>query len=537
MHQVIDLAVVCGRSSRTGDPLGGADVQDGVYRDVCLIRALQALGVPVRADRDGPFRAGRDGNAMINHLGFELVRSSYDNVATGNYVRFCRRTKHFVAVVVGELITETDGSHIKTHATLEDLTIDGRPDRYLWWRLVNVNDQTSEAAAQASLSTRTAQAEFQRRCSDVFGQSALLKREVRFKRHMQNVPKVSSTLSMEQQERIALNRAEAKRRRDGMLARPVPPDSWTHPLIPEPPTSFASRPSLPPMEFLAVLNRHPRDVRLRFYENEHVYLLDGRPTLGSVTGLIHQFTQHFDGHTVAIRMVQGVNWPRAGYLRERISVETLAALRSRASTEQLYCLLTAADRNEHCIAAMARRVLSLDPAARSLVQEIAMDTAEILEQWETNRITAANRGTYMHWTFEAWLNRAIVSHDSVEFRLFSQFVHGLRGVTAYRTEWMIFADQECLAGSIDFVGMLDDGRVVIYDWKRSANLRNKYTNQYQKMVFPFDHLDDCQGNHYRLQLNMYKYILETYYEVSVAAMYVVCTHPDNEVYGARGLSL
>ncbi len=36
------------------------------------------------------------------------------------------------------------------------------------------------------------------------------------------------------------------------------------------------------------------------------------------------------------------------------------------------------------------------------------------------------------------------------------------------------------------------------------------------------------GIHYRLQLNAYKYMLEKYYDVRVSAMYVVCTHPENE---------
>ena len=47
------------------------------------------------------------------------------------------------------------------------------------------------------------------------------------------------------------------------------------------------------------------------------------------------------------------------------------------------------------------------------------------------------------------------------------------------------------------------------------------------MLAPLSHLDDCAGNHYRLQLNCYMYILEKYYAVKVAAMFVVGTHPDN----------
>ncbi len=43
------------------------------------------------------------------------------------------------------------------------------------------------------------------------------------------------------------------------------------------------------------------------------------------------------------------------------------------------------------------------------------------------------------------------------------------------------------------------------------------------------HLDDCVGVHYWLQINAYRYIIEKYYSMSVAGMYVVCTHPDNEI--------
>ena len=45
---------------------------------------------------------------------------------------------------------------------------------------------------------------------------------------------------------------------------------------------------------------------------------------------------------------------------------------------------------------------------------------------------------------------------------------------------------------------------------------------------PLQHLDDCAGNHYRLQLNVYKWILQEYYGYTVGAMRVVCCHPDNE---------
>ena len=69
--------------------------------------------------------------------------------------------------------------------------------------------------------------------------------------------------------------------------------------------------------------------------------------------------------------------------------------------------------------------------------------------------------------------------------------------------------------------------MVLFDWKRSRNLRSKYTSQWCNMKPPVDYLADCSGVHYRLQLNLYKFILEKYYGLQVVAMYVVCFHPDN----------
>ena len=40
-----------------------------------------------------------------------------------------------------------------------------------------------------------------------------------------------------------------------------------------------------------------------------------------------------------------------------------------------------------------------------------------------------------------------------EFSLFLGFCRGLSGLTAFRTEWAIFADEENLAGSIDFIAV------------------------------------------------------------------------------------
>ena len=123
-----------------------------------------------------------------------------------------------------------------------------------------------------------------------------------------------------------------------------------------------------------------------------------------------------------------------------------------------------------------------------------------------------------------------VDESSQEMKSLLSYVKTLVGLIAFRTEWCIFGDEERLAGSIDFVAENADHELVIFDWKRSRGLPEKYSNRWQKMRTPLCHLDDAQGIHYRLQLNIYKYLLQNYYGKSVIAMRVVCTHPEHDAH-------
>ena len=68
------------------------------------------------------------------------------------------------------------------------------------------------------------------------------------------------------------------------------------------------------------------------------------------------------------------------------------------------------------------------------------------------------------------------------------------------------------------------GRLV--DWKRTKHLQEKYTNPWRTLSHPLEHLPESQGVKYRLQLNLYRFILEKYYGYVVSSMLVVCLHPD-----------
>ena len=234
---------------------------------------------------------------------------------------------------------------------------------------------------------------------------------------------------------------------------------------------------------LSRVHRHLRDQRISFTAGNHTYHVDGKKVSISVTGLVHFFAEEFDADAAIACMKRSQNWPREAYAKV------------------------------------------VDGKLQPLPD------AEIKELWRKNSVEASARGTWMQ--IEVFLNGGCSENPGVEIDLFAKFLQQFpTRLLAFRTEWCIYAENEDLAGCVDFVAALTEaGEVVLFDWKRTKLLRDKYNNPWSCMKKPLSHIPDCAGQHYRLQLNVYKYILQQYYEMRVAGMYVVCLHPDNADLG------
>ena len=304
-------------------------------------------------------------------------------------------------------------------------------------------------------------------------------------------------LTPEKIARIATNRTAAMERRQSRAAQtvsalvnmmplqpaglvlPDAPLDWNFGTLPEQPVDFGAGFELPGHEvrLLQTLNPHPRDKRLNFIAVGHLYLIDGTRSLGSVTGLVKQFAHQFDPDVAIQNMMNSRRWPRPEY---------------------------------------------------SHPDGVPLSPTEIKLKWSSGGQEAANRGTWMHFTCELWLNRCPTPMCSTEMELFMKFVQSLGGLRAYRTEWEIFGAQEWLAGSIDFVAeSVVDGSLVVVDWKRTKQLRHKFATRFgEQMLPPLTHIANCCGQLYRLQLNCYKYLLEKYYGRRVSSMLIVGLHRD-----------
>ncbi len=455
------------------------------FKNVCLVTSLQSLGVPLPVTASGPFRAMAHGNVMLAPYSKALVAADRPVTSDGRYVMWTGG--HFVGVIIEDFLCTVNNGSRETKAGLTTVEVEGGK-LCRWFRLVPV------------LSPEQQQRVSQNRCT------ALKRKAAALRQHEVCVPPAAAS----------------------GLVRPLPPIGWAHPVLPDTPSDFLEmNVTFPDVIWLKSLNQHPRDHRLKFLSDTHRYLVDGAPTLGSVTGLIHAFCSEFNADAVIDRMVAGRNWPRPGYLKQTVDASILCRLRAFPEAHQLLRALESPLRNEDAICAAARAVRYSSTKVAAVVSELSLSPNEIVRMWWENKTRAAHAGTWMHFQFEAWLNRAVVSEDTVEMQLFLRLAKMLGGLTAYRTEWTIFGEEECLAGSIDFVAAESNDNLILFDWKRSKGLRGKYRNSFQQMAYPLSHLDDCAGNHYRLQLNCYRFMLEKYYSKTVSGMWVVCTHPDN----------
>lgn len=374
----------CVRTSAP-DPAGGMDhgrqetCGESAHRNQCLVVALRRLGVPIGDVGDGPFRALADGNSMLLPFQKCLVACGTPVSPNGRFVLWyaqkAAESGHFVAVVADEgtyTWWDDDRCVATTHPT--ELTV-GR--KCLWFRLKTKLAEESEARV-------------------AFNRATALKRRascLTSPRPSGTSAPSTSTLTQEQLQKIATKRAEALCRRHESLRRIAPQASWKLPVVPAAPQDWlAPLVSLPEVTWLSTLNEHPRDYRLQFFADEHMYLLDGMPTCGSVTGLVHSFCEEFDADLVIERMINGRKWPRAGYIRKDVPSDLFARLPSTGVADAFKRILECVDRSDSEVADVARAFASTSAEAKSLVGEMCLSKEEIKRKWDDNRIIAANQG-------------------------------------------------------------------------------------------------------------------------------------------------
>jgi hypothetical protein len=121
--------------------------------------------------------------------------------------------------------------------------------------------------------------------------------------------------------------------------------------------------------------------------------------------------------------------------------------------------------------------------------------------------------------------------ETPEWRYFENFWDEVSGdLVPYRSEWEVWSEEYKLAGSIDMIFYRkSDDSYVIYDWKRSKEI--KTDSPFGEMGYgPLSHIPNLNYWNYTIQLNVYRWFLETYYGLKISDMYIVIFHPSNMNY-------
>jgi ATP-dependent exoDNAse (exonuclease V) beta subunit len=235
-----------------------------------------------------------------------------------------------------------------------------------------------------------------------------------------------------------------------------------------------------------MVNFHPRDERIKFQEEGHLYFVyneDGtlidKPTI-SVTTLIHHYFPDFDADKIITLMMKSKNWLSSKYY--------------------------------------------------------GMTREEIKNKWHNDGRNAASTGTFMHFNIELFINGIDIVDTTPQFGHFLNFWDKFNNkypqFKPYNTEKLVFyenfgKEQQTLCGSIDLLLTDEQGNIGIVDWKCSKEIK---TENRDKGFWPFNELDNCNFSHYTLQVNIYRHILETKYNKTVAFMMLVILHPNQSSY-------
>ena len=157
-----------------------------------------------------------------------------------------------------------------------------------------------------------------------------------------------------------------------------------------------------------------------------------------------------------------------------------------------------------------------------------MSNAEIKAKWAADAKIAQDIGTQMHLTIERYYKNEALEEEmhTPEILNFMKFA-ATTVLIPHEIEWRVYNSDVKLAGTLDFSALNSDGTIDLYDWKCCKDLGLNNTYKYSHVI---PHLPDTKYWKYTIQLNLYKFLVESKYNKKVRKMYLVCFHPSAPYY-------
>lgn len=147
-----------------------------------------------------------------------------------------------------------------------------------------------------------------------------------------------------------------------------------------------------------------------------------------------------------------------------------------------------------------------------------MDPEVIRDYWEQESKRAVDTGSFYHDQRESdLLSHDTLQREGVQIPIIKPIIEGeykyapaQRLTEGIYPEHFVFLKSAGLCGQSDRVEVVK-GVIDVIDYKTNKEIKTEgfrnWKNETQKMLGPCSHLDDCNYNHYALQLSTYMYIM------------------------------
>lgn len=138
----------------------------------------------------------------------------------------------------------------------------------------------------------------------------------------------------------------------------------------------------------------------------------------------------------------------------------------------------------------------------------------IKAEWKKKNTNSTDKGTHFHNYEEG----TIIKNKGLEYngeyaRLATEsddlsLLHDPYNVRIY-PELRMYNRKYRVSGTADKVFIFPDRTFHIDDWKTGEKI-DEESYRHKKMLYPLQHLDDCNANHYKIQVSIYAYYLECF---------------------------
>jgi hypothetical protein len=179
-----------------------------------------------------------------------------------------------------------------------------------------------------------------------------------------------------------------------------------------------------------------------------------------------------------------------------------------------------------------------DTIAASTAKKRGVTKEEILEEWRVIKEAALTKGTAYHEAFEAKLLEGKNVHPS-NWTDGKKYAHNLVNLApGVHPELILYNLKYGITGTADIVEIYEDKSFSLKDHKTSKKIEfqsfRKFDPIYKDrrpvmMRPPLQHLEDCNGYHYTLQLSLYAFFLEQFgYKCKELILHHVIFDENNE---------